>query len=46
MAAARQAREIHELASEHRHCMNLARARQTDGEGSNAVDVNCGDTLI
>jgi hypothetical protein len=43
MAAARRACEIHVLASQRRHCRNLARhqairARQTDGEGSNVVD--------
>jgi hypothetical protein len=41
MATARRAREIHELASERHHRRNLARAcraRQTDGEGSNAID--------
>jgi hypothetical protein len=44
MTAARRAREIHELASECRHRRNLAHARQTDDEGSNAVDAGWGDT--
>jgi hypothetical protein len=48
MASVRRAREIHDLASKCR--LRLARlhahrARQTDGEGSNAVDVGWGDTL-
>jgi hypothetical protein len=44
MAVARRAREIHELASECRHRRNLACARQTDDEGSNAIDAGWGDT--
>jgi hypothetical protein len=51
MAAARRVREIHELASQGRHCWNLAcrqaiRARQTDDEGSNAIDPGWGDDLL
>jgi hypothetical protein len=43
MAPARRAREIHELANERRHRLRLARRqgrhdRQTDSEGSNAID--------
>jgi hypothetical protein len=51
MATARRACEIHELASQRRHCWNLARrlairARQTDGEGSNAIYPGWGDDLL
>jgi hypothetical protein len=51
MAAARRAREIHELASQRHHRWNLARrqairACQTDSEGSNAVDPGWGDDLL
>jgi hypothetical protein len=51
MAAARRAREIHELASQRRHRWNLARRKairacQTDGEGSNTVDPGWGDDLL
>jgi hypothetical protein len=43
LAAARHAREIHELTSERHHRIRLARhqaqrARHTDCEGSNAID--------
>jgi hypothetical protein len=45
----RRGAPIHELASERRHRMNLAharRSRQTDSEGSNAVNAGWGDTLL
>jgi DNA-directed RNA polymerase subunit K/omega len=51
MAVAKRAREIHELASEHCHRPHLARrqthrARQTDDEGSNAIDTGWGDAAM
>jgi hypothetical protein len=51
MGAARRARKVHELATQHRHRRNLAsrhgiRARQADGEGSNVVDPGWGDNLL
>jgi hypothetical protein len=47
MVAARRPREIHELASERRHCRNLTHAchtRETNDKGSNAIDTGWGDT--
>jgi hypothetical protein len=51
MAAARRAREVHELANQHRHRRNLAcrqahRARQAGDEGSSTVDLGWGDDLL
>jgi hypothetical protein len=51
MAAARRAREVHELATQRRHHRNLARrqahhAGQAGGEGSNTVDLGWGDDLM
>jgi hypothetical protein len=51
MAAARRAREVHELATQRRYRRNLARrqalrARQVDSEGSNSVDPGWGDDLL
>jgi hypothetical protein len=51
LAAPSRAHEIHELANEHRHRQRLSRHQanrdlQTDGEGSNTVDVGWGDALM
>jgi hypothetical protein len=51
IAAARRAREVHELATQRRHRQNLPRrqgirARQADDEGSNAVDLGWDDNLL
>jgi hypothetical protein len=51
MVAVRHAREVHELATQHRHHRNLAcrmviRARKANSEGSNAIDPGWGDNLL
>jgi hypothetical protein len=45
MAAARRAREVHELATQRCHRRDMARC-QADGEGSNVVDPGWGDNLL